>query len=190
MLVGGRVLRESRHDCVEVFPSCTTELSSVNKRASVSISNLTTDRPFSVCALLDRLIPQLWHHNRAFQRILLNGDSRRGHRIVSNVPGSSDGRTRWALWPDKQEEDEADRDRGADDDAPGDLAVCHGGSKGEGLGREGVVAERPDRGRRTKKNRPALETRVSQTRSRIVVEHKMSGRRTLTSSYVWRGRTA
>lgn len=79
-------------------------------------------------ALLDRLISQLRHHHCSFQCILLDGDPRRGFRIVRNVPGGSDGGTRGSLRADKEEKDEAYRDRGADGNAPCDLPIRHGGS--------------------------------------------------------------
>lgn len=134
MLVRCRFLRESCHDGVEVLPSCATKLSSMNKQTQSAFSILTSR--FDACALLDRLIPQFRHHNRPFQGILLDGDSRRGRRIMSNVSRGSDGRARRALWPDEQEEDQTQRDGGADHDAPCDLPVCHGGSMEEGGRRE------------------------------------------------------
>lgn len=98
-------------------------------RTKVSLSTIARSFLVIGTSLLDRLIAQLRHHHRPFQCILLNGDPRRGCRIVRNVPGGSDGGTRGALRADKEEEDEAYRDCGADGDAPCDLPISHGGSK-------------------------------------------------------------
>lgn len=95
----------------------------------ISISVIATSFSCVGHPLLDRLIAQFRHHHRPFQCIFLDGDPRRGRGVVRNVPGSSDGGAWRALRADKEEEEEAYRDRGADGDAPCDLPVRHRGSR-------------------------------------------------------------
>lgn len=82
--------------------------------------------------LLCRGIAQFRHHYRPFQCILLNRDPGSWRCTVGDMPGGSDGGARWALWIDKEEEDQAYRDHGADGDAPCHLPVGHvgGGARG------------------------------------------------------------
>jgi hypothetical protein len=90
-------------------------------------------------SLLDRLVAQFWHYNAPFQCVLMDGNPRCGCRVVRNMPRGSDGGTWRTLRADKEEKDEAYRDRCADGDAPCDLPIRHGGSKGLG-----VVTKRPN----------------------------------------------